>query len=133
MSKIIRKLPDGEFELMQVLWECEDNHQGCDYISRVELEERIAKIHKMAQTTLLTILTRLAEKGFIEIQKQGRVSVYRSLIKRKEYLSLQSRDFITRLCGGSLSVFAAALCDSGLSEDDIEELRKLLREECNDC
>ena len=128
MVRKIKKLPDGEFELMQTLWECEDNHQDGDYISRTEIEERISRMHKMAQTTLLTVLTRLAEKGFIEIQKQGRVSMYKSLIKKNEYLTSQRNDFISRLCGGNLSVFAAALCDSGLSEDDIEELRKLLKE-----
>ena len=45
---------------------------------------------------------------------------------RAEYLAGQSRSFLDKLCGGSLSVFAAALCDSGLSREELDELRALL-------
>lgn len=128
MSKRIKKLPDGELEIMQIIWDCENEKSVGGFVNRAEIDERISGSHKIAQTTLLTILSRLSEKGFVEIRKQGRVSVYRSLVKKEKYLSVQSKDFVSRLCGGSMSVFAAALCDSGLSEEDIEELRRLLKE-----
>jgi predicted transcriptional regulator len=47
-------------------------------------------------------------------------------VSREAYLAGQSRRFLDKLCGGKLSVLAAALCDSGLSRDEIEELRGLL-------
>ena len=80
----------------------------------------------MALTTLLTVLTRLAEKGFVKIEKEGRSSRYFPLITREAYLAGQSRRFLDQLCGGSLSAFAAALCDSGLTREELEELRDLL-------
>lgn len=80
----------------------------------------------MAATTILTQLTRLTEKGFLRLEKQGRVNCYTPLISRREYLASQSRRFVEKLCGGSMSAFAAALCDSGLSREDIDELRALL-------
>ena len=52
--------------------------------------------------------------------------MYTPLVSREEYLAGQSRRFLDKLCGGKLSVLAAALCDSGLSRDEIEELRGLL-------
>lgn len=80
----------------------------------------------MALTTLLTVLTRLGEKGFVKSEKEGRSSRYSPLITREAYLAGQSRRFLDQVCGGSLSAFAAALCDSGLTREELDELRDLL-------
>ncbi|MBO4289045.1 MAG: BlaI/MecI/CopY family transcriptional regulator [Lachnospiraceae bacterium] len=117
--KLVR-LPDSELEVMQAVWDSEQP------VPRAKLEELMAERHPMAQTTLLTLLTRLADKGFVKIEKAGRGSVYTALVDRGEYLSDQSRSFIDRLCGGKMSVFAAALCDSGLTKEELDELRELI-------
>ena len=80
----------------------------------------------MALTTLLTVLTRLSEKGFLRIQKEGRSARYLPLVAREDYLARQSRNFVDKVCGGSLSAFATALCDSGLTREELAQLRELL-------
>ena len=120
MRKTVRRLPDAELEVMQAVWKCEAP------VSRVQIEEFLKDIHPMAMTTLLTLLTRLAEKGFLTIEKDGRRSSYTPKVTREEYLAQQSRSFVEKVCGGSMSAFAAALCDSGLSREDLAELRELL-------
>ena len=45
------------------------------------------------------------------------------------YQAAQSRRFVQQICGGSISAFASALCDSGLSREDLDELRRLLEED----
>lgn len=119
MNRDIRRLPDGELEVMQALWDC----GGAAERSALE-----ARLRAMAPTTLLTMLKRLSDKGFVAIEKRGRGSVYSPLVERHAYLAAQSGRFVRRLCGGDLQVFAAALCDSGLSEADLAELRRLLEE-----
>ena len=116
----IRRLPDTELEVMQALWDCDAP------ASRAQLEEVLYKTHPMALTTLLTLLSRLAEKGFVRIEKQGRASCYTSLVSRPDYLASQSKSLFEKLFGGSMPAFAAALCDSGISEEDLKELRELL-------
>ena len=116
------RLPDAELEVMQVLWRCEAP------VARATVEEEMAKLRPMAQTTLLTLLTRLADKGFVRIEKQGRSSVYTPLVAREEYQARQSKRFVDQLFGGSMSAFASALSASGLSKEDLEELRKMLEE-----
>ena len=123
MKDSIRRLPDGELEVMQALWACEVP------ASRADIESVLHESHPMAVTSLLTMLTRLAEKGFLRIQKQGRKSYYTPCISREEYLASQSRRFFKKLCGGNLSTFASALCDSGLSREELQELRSLLERE----
>lgn len=119
----VKKLPDTELEVMQAIWACEAP------VSRAEIDEILKEKHPMALTTLLTLLTRLAEKGFIKIEKEGRRSRYDPLVSQQEYLAQQSNRFLQKLCGGSLSVFATALCDSGLTKEELAELRSLLEQE----
>ena len=114
MDKTIRRLPDAELEVMQAVWACEAP------VARADIDAKLKDTHPMALTTLLTVLTRLADKGFLRIEKQSRSARYIPLVSREEYLAQQSRRFLEKLCG------AAALCDSGLSRQELAELRRLL-------
>ena len=120
MKEHIRRLPVAEQEVMQAIWAC------AAPVARTDIEEILLPEHPMAMTTLLTMLTRLAEKGFISIEKQGRRSLYTPLISQEDYLAAQSKTFFEKLCGRNISTFAAALCDSGLTREEIAELRSLL-------
>lgn len=120
MNKPIRKLPDSELEVMQALWSCKAP------APRKDIEAILYPQHPMALTTLLTLLTRLSDKGFVKIEKVGRASQYTPLVDRGDYLAAQSTRMFKKLCGGNVSVFAAALCASDLSDDDLAELRELL-------
>ena len=99
----IKKLPDTELEVMQAIWACEVP------ASRTDIDTILRETHPMALTTLLTLLTRLSEKGFIRIEKEGRSSKYFPLVSRQEYLAQQSSRFLHKLCGGSLSVLSYVL------------------------
>ncbi len=116
------KLPDAELEVMQILWRCEAP------VARARVEAEMAKLRPMAQTTLLTLLTRLADKGFVRIEKQGRSSFYTPLVSQADYQARQSKRFVDQLFGGSMSAFASALTASGLSKEDLAELRKMLED-----
>ena len=119
----IRKLPDSELEVMQVLWGLKPP------VPRALVEDTIRETSPLARTTILTLLARLADKGFIKAEKQGRSSVYTPLVTREAYLASQSRRFFDKLCGGSVSAFASALTDSGISREDLAELSRLLEED----
>ncbi len=122
MSEPMKKLPDAELEVMQVLWRLDPP------VPRAAAEAAMAELRPMAQTTLLTLLSRLAEKGFIRAEKQGRSSVYTPLVSREDYQASQSKRFVDRLFGGSMSAFASALTASGIPKEDLAELRRLLEE-----
>ena len=120
MNDTMRRLPDTELEVMQAIWVCKSP------VARTDIEQILFQTHPMAMTTLLTLLTRLSEKGFIRIEKVGRSSRYIPLVSQEDYLSAQSKRFVDKLCGGSISTFAAALCSSGLSKEELAELRDML-------
>lgn len=120
MAESIRRLPDAELEVMQAIWACTPP------VARADIQELLKDTHPMALTTLLTVLTRLSEKGFLRIEKAGRSARYIPLISQRDYLAQQSNRFLHKLCGGNLSTFASALCDSGLSKEEVAQLRDLL-------
>ena len=120
MTTSPRRLPDAELEVMQAIWSCTPP------VSRLDIEDLLYKTHPMAMTTLLTLLTRLSEKGFISIEKLGRRSYYTPCVSKDEYLANQSKNFFEKLCGSNVSTFASALCNSGLSREEIAQLRDLL-------
>ena len=122
MSKDIKRLPDSELEVMQAIWSCDPP------VPRAELERVMAEIHPMAQTTMLTLVTRLAGKGFVSIEKQGRSSVYTPLVSERDYTAAQSRSFVDRLFHGDVAAFASSLTDGGLDPEEIAELRRVLQE-----
>lgn len=117
-----RRLPDTELEVMQAVWACTPP------VYRQDIETQLQDSHPMAMTTLLTLLTRLSEKGYIRIEKTGRRSQYIPLVLRKDYLADQGRRLWDRLCRGRVSDLASALCGIGLSREEIDQLQKLLDE-----
>lgn len=118
--KMINKIPDAELEVMQAVWNCTPP------VSRSDIEHILENNHPLAPTTILTLLSRLAERGALVITKQGRSNVYTPVFSRQEYLAFQSNRFLNKLCGGDIHILASALCDSGLSREEVAELRRLL-------
>lgn len=118
--KEIKRLPESELEIMQIIW------KNPAPVSRMTIEDALQKIHPLAPTTILTLLTRLCEKGFLSLEKDRRTNLYTPLVSERDYLAAESRSFLDRLFGGSVAGFATALCDSGITKEELEELRRLL-------
>ena len=120
MEREMRRLPDAELEVMQAVWDCEPP------VQRSDIEGKLPDANPKAMTTILTLLSRLCDKGFLKLERQGRNNLYTPLISRRKYLAAQSRSIVQQLFGGSMSAFASALCDSGLSREELAELREAL-------
>ena len=118
--KKIKRLPESELEIMQIIWKEETP------VSRITIEHSLQEKHPLAPTTILTLLTRLCEKGFLSLKKDGRSNLYEPLITEREYLACESRSFLDRMFGGSIAGFATALCDSGIKKEELEELKRML-------
>lgn len=115
-----KRLPDGELSIMQIIWREEPP------VARSTIEQALGDKKQLAPSTIITFLTRLCEKGFLSLTRKGRTNYYTPLISEREYLAQESRNILDRLYGGSLASFATALCDSGVSRKDIEQLRDML-------
>ena len=119
---VLERLPDAELEVMQALWA-----QKTYPAASGELMEALAG-KRWRMPTLLKLLSRLEERGFVRRDKDGRSNRYTPLVRREDYLAAESREFLQKLHGGSLPSLVAALMDSrAISQADLAELEDILR------
>ena len=120
-ARRMKRLPDSELELMMIIW---DAGRG---ITRNEIEERLPQDRRLSATTILSFLSRLQEKGFVCVRKEGRNNVYEPLIRKEDYLRQESRSIWKRLYQNSVGNFMTALCqEDELTERDLDELQEFL-------
>lgn len=113
----MKRLPDSELEIMLIIWDLNKP------VTRFEIEEQMDEERKLSPTTVLSFLSRLQEKGFLEVQKSGKNNVYIALIDKEKYMQTESRNILKRLYQNSAKNFLAALYDGdSLSDEDLKEL-----------
>ena len=116
-----KTLPNSELELMMILW------KAGKPLTRTEIEERLPRKRKLSKTTVLSFLSRLEEKGFVRVEKEGRNNLYFPLVEEQDYLEQESGTILERLYGSSVKKFVASLCDGDrLSKAEIDELKEYL-------
>ncbi|MDD2955630.1 MAG: BlaI/MecI/CopY family transcriptional regulator [Oscillospiraceae bacterium] len=123
MDKKIAHLPNTELEIMMVLWEAGKP------VPRAYIDEQLKGRQNWASTTVLNFLSRLADKGFVLSEQQGRarVNLYSALISRDEYLAQESRSVLGRLCGASVNDLILHLYDSrNIDDNDLDELQSYI-------
>ena len=119
-------LPDAELEVMQALWAL-DRYPA----HTADIAQKLSRDWKAP--TLLKLLSRLEERGFVKGRKEGRANVYTPRVRREDYLAAESRSFLNRLHGGSLSSLVAALApETRLTEEDVKALQALLNKKGED-
>ena len=117
----MKRLPDSELELMMIIWDAGKP------VTRTEIEERLPRERRLSATTILSFLSRLEEKGFVRVQKDGRSNVYEPLIQKEAYLRAESRSIWKRLYQNSIGNFMTALGQGDdLTEQDLDELQEFL-------
>lgn len=121
MKQLIKKLPELELDIMLIIWESKEP------VTRGYITDHLRNHKELAITTILTILTRLTQKGYLQCEKQGKSNSYTPLISKEEYISQESRTFLQKLYGNSVKNFVANLYNSdSIDDNDLEELEAFL-------
>lgn len=94
-----------------------------------DVADHFARTEGKARTTILTVMEKLREKGYLTRKKRNGTFHYSPRHTTSEVLTGHVRRFVEESLGGSLSPFIAYLAeDRGLSETEVQELKKLVRE-----
>lgn len=121
MSNVLKKLGEAELEIMQVIWDSA-NPVTSNYILK-ELQGR----RKWQLSTLMTSLTRLSDKGFVNCDRSTGVNLYAPIISENEYKTGASKHFLEKLYNNSIQNMVATLySNKAIKESDVEELRDFL-------
>ena len=121
MKTSIKSLPDGEFTILKVIWQLPNP------TTSAQIMEKLGEDNHWKPQTLLTVLARLTEKGFLESVRKGRERQYTAIISEDEYLEVETSDFLKRYSGHSMGGLVKTLFSSNsLSDNELDELRSLL-------
>jgi predicted transcriptional regulator len=92
-----------------------------------EVADHVAATAGKARTTVLTVMERLREKGYLVRRKQGGVYRYSPKRAHAEVLRRLVADFVREALGGSVRPFVAYLAeDANLDDEQVRELGRLV-------
>ena len=121
--KPTKRLPDAEFEIMHIIW------QNTPPISTNQIISCLDSSKTWKPQTVLTLLVRLIDKGFLHSEKIGKERTYSPIISQKDYLSIETESFFDRLHSSSIRSLVNTLYDGKkLSDEDVADLKKWLEE-----
>jgi predicted transcriptional regulator len=119
----MKKLPDAEFEIMKVVW-TNPSPVTTNLIMRQLGNEKAWKIQ-----TVVSLMLRLVERGFLRSEKNGNKRSYFPLIDREAYLKYETGNFIKQYHGSSFLSLVNTLYDGEtLTDKDIDELLRWAEE-----
>ena len=119
----MNKLPqisEAEYEVMKIIWD----HAP---ISTNEIVELLSKTKTWSPKTMQTMMIRLEKKGAVRHEKEGRLYIYSPIVRKEDYVDMESRSFLNRFYNGTLNSMVSSFIENDkLSDEDIHELKKLL-------
>ena len=120
---MIQQLSDAELEIMKIVW---GNAEEVTLFSAI-MEELAARGRPCQKNTLIVLLSRLINKGFLSARKIGRRNEYTPLISEAEYQTAQTKTFLGKIYEGSAKGLVSTLIAGDLlSDEEYEELRQML-------
>lgn len=91
------------------------------------MEGLAARGRPCQKNTLIVLLSRLMNKGFLRARKIGRRNEYTALIPEAEYQTAQTKTFLDKLYEGSAKGLVANLITGDLlTDEEYEELKQML-------
>ena len=120
---MLQQISDAELEIMKIVWGNPDEVTLFLYI----MDELAKKGRPCQKNTLIVLLSRLMNKGFLSARKIGRRNEYTTLVSETEYQTAQTKNFLNKIYGGSAKGLVSNLIMGDLlADEEYEELKKLL-------
>ncbi|HLQ33615.1 MAG TPA: BlaI/MecI/CopY family transcriptional regulator [Chloroflexota bacterium] len=119
--KVEKYLGGLQAEIMELVWQ---RHP----VTVRDVTTELAKTRAIAYTTVMTVMSRLAEKGLLRQQRDQKSFVYEAAVSRDDFLASVSRDIVRDLLRDfgtvAVSQFVSELSEQG---DSLEALETALR------
>ena len=121
------QVSDSELELLKIIWA-----SGGTALYAQIMEKLTQSGHTWQKNTVITLLSRLVEKGFLKTGKIGRRNEYTAVVSEADYQAAQTQVLVNKLYAGSaMGLVAALIRQEAISPGDYEELKRFWEEERN--
>lgn len=109
-----------ELEILKILWE-----RGPMRVR--EVRDALAEVRDLAYTSVMTVMSIMAEKGSVKRTKHKNSYVYRAAVRRDTTNRRMLHDFVNRVFEGSTTAAMLQLLEtSDLDETERERIRALV-------
>src|SRR5689334_6496616 len=121
MGKSGAELGAGELDVLKVLWD----------LGAAPVRDVMKALHKrgrrVAYTTVLTVLTRLEQKGFVASDKSEQAYIYRAKVSRDRVTGSWLKTMVRQLFDGAAAPAVLQLMQTEkFSAEEIAQLQELL-------
>lgn len=114
------QISDAEWQVMNVVWERQP-------LTAAELVEYISSEVAWTPATIKTLIHRLAKKGALVFEEEGKRYLYRAKVTRSACVRKESRSFLDRVFSGNEAALLEHFVKSSkLSAQEIAELKRIL-------
>ena len=123
VKQVVQKISDAELEIMKIVW---GNPQEVTLFSYI-MDGLPARGKPCQKNTLIVLLSRLMNKGFLNARKIGRRNEYTTLVSETEYQTAQTKNLLEKVYEGSAKGLVSNLIMGDLlSDEEYDELKKML-------
>lgn len=122
--KNLPTVSDSELTLLQIIWA-----QGGTALFAEIMTSLAQSQSEWKKNTVLTLLSRLVEKGYLTTSKLGRRNAYTALVSDGDYQAAQTKTFVQKIYKGNVRGLVSTLLEQDiLSSEDLEELNQFWQE-----
>ena len=122
------EMTEVEWEIMRIIWDKEPCAAGT---VQEELARRRMDFNGSsgkAYSTIKTTMDRMAEKGFLQIEKVRNLQLFKSCISEVDAKHREFRKMLKRAFNGALTpMMQFLIAHEGISKDEASQLRELVR------
>ena len=114
------QLSKAQMEIMDVVWE-----RGEATVA--EVWKVLSARRNLARSTVLTMITRLEEKGWLCCDQEGHAFRYKAAVPREATLGTVVRRLVDTAFGGSAErLFQALVHGRGISREEARKIREMI-------
>lgn len=121
MARSASKHPtELELEILKVLWRI-----GPATVRQVR--DELAAVRDLAYTSVMTVMTIMAGKGYVKRCKDGRSYIYQATYKERRASQSMLQDIVDRVFGGSTTAVMQHLLEtSDIDDEELQQIRSLI-------
>ncbi|MBN1974155.1 MAG: BlaI/MecI/CopY family transcriptional regulator [Sedimentisphaerales bacterium] len=122
------EMTEVEWEIMRIIWDIEPCSAGAVQEELARRRMSSEGISGKAYSTVKTTMDRMAEKGFLQIEKVRNLQLFKSCISEVDAKQREFRKMLKRAFNGALTPMMQFLIEhEGISTDEASQLRELVR------
>jgi BlaI family penicillinase repressor len=115
-------LTDAQLEVMHCVWD-----RGETTVT--DVWQQVSSEREIARNTVLTVIDRLAKRGWLEKKSVGNTHLYQATVEREQALGNVVRRMVETAFAGSADRMVMALLDGrGVSNEEAIKIRRLIDE-----